>query len=100
MSEATNTGEKGHDGDRQDDNHGHGHTVMITVNNKPVEIDGPRVTGLQIKQAAVNQGVDIQLDFQLAEIRRDDEQHIVGNDDLVTVNKHSRFVATAGDDNS
>lgn len=80
------------------DKHGH-HLVTITVNKKPVQIDGPRVNGLQIKQAAVAAGLSIELDFQLAEIRGG-EQHVIGDDDVVTVNKHSTFVCTAGDDNS
>ena len=35
----------------------HGHEVVITVNEKPVPISGPRVTGLQIKEAAIAAGV-------------------------------------------
>ena len=74
-------------------------TVTITVNNQPVEVTGPKVTGREIKEAAIAQGVSIELDFQLAEIRHG-EQHIVGDSHVVTVTKHSVFVATAGDDNS
>jgi hypothetical protein len=76
------------------------HPIEITVNNKPVEIQGPEVTGLQIKQAAIAQHVAIEVDFQLAEIRHNGEQHIVGDADHVTVTKKSKFVATAPDDNS
>jgi hypothetical protein len=75
-------------------------TVTITVNNRSVEIEGPRVTGLAIKQAAIAQGVSIELDFQLAEIKKHGEHLIVGDDDVVTINKNSKFVATASDDNS
>lgn len=74
--------------------------VTITVNTKPVKIEGPRVTGLEIKQAAIEQGVEIKLDYELAEIRPNGEERIIGDDDVVTVNKNSEFVATAGDDNS
>lgn len=74
--------------------------VTVTVNNKPVEVPGPRVTGLEIKEAAVSQGVEIELDFQLALIRPNGKREIVGDDDEVTVNKNSVFVATATDDNS
>jgi hypothetical protein len=77
-----------------------GRTTTITVNNHPVQIEGPRVTGLQIKRAAIAQGVAIELDFQLAEIRAKGEHRIIGNEDVVTVTKHSKFVATAVDDNS
>jgi hypothetical protein len=76
------------------------HTVSITVNNKAVEIIGPRVTGLQIKEAAIAQGVQIELDFQLSQELPSGETRIVGDTDVVTVNKNSVFTAVAGDDNS
>jgi Multiubiquitin len=75
------------------------HRVTIQVNNKPVEVEGPRISGLEIKQAAIDQGVEIQIDFQLAEIK-DTKRQIIGDDDVVTVNKNSKFIATAPDDNS
>ena len=75
------------------------HMVTIQVNNNPVEVEGPRISGLEIKQAAIDQGVEIQIDFQLAEIK-DAKRQIIGDDDIVTVNKNSKFVATAPDDNS
>lgn len=78
----------------------HPHLVEITVNNKPVRIDGPKATGLQIKQAAVAQGVQIELDFQLALIQGDGKHKIIGDSDAVTVHHDSKFVATASDDNS
>lgn len=78
----------------------HGHEVVITVNEKPVPISGPRVTGLQIKEAAIAAGVSIGLDFQLSEELPNGRTRIVGDGDIVTVNKHSRFDAIAGDDNS
>lgn len=78
----------------------HGRTVTVTVNNRTVELDRHRVTGLEIKQAAIAQGVPIQLDFQLAEIRPNGENQIIGDGDVVTVTQHSKFVATAADDNS
>ncbi len=74
--------------------------VTITVNNKPVVVVGPRVTGLQIKQAAIAQGVAIQADFLLSEERPSGESQIIGDADLVTVNNQSTFTAVAGDDNS
>jgi hypothetical protein len=76
------------------------HPVEITVNNKPVAIDGPRVTGLQIKEAATGQGVQIGLDFQLTEVHKDRTRKIIGDTDTVTVHPGSTFVAAAGDDNS
>lgn len=78
----------------------HGRTVTVTVNNRPVSLESHRVTGLGIKQAAIAQGVPIQLDFQLAEIRPNGEHKVIGDGDVVTVTDHSQFVATAADDNS
>lgn len=74
--------------------------VAITVNKQPVLIDGPRVTGLQIKEAAIAQGVAIQISFQLSEELGDRQRRIVGDDDVVAVHKGSKFFAVAGDDNS
>ena len=39
----------------------HHHPVEIVVNKKPVEIEGPTATGLQIKEAAIAAGIDIEL---------------------------------------
>jgi hypothetical protein len=74
--------------------------VQITVNKKPVNIAGPRVTGLQIKEAAIAQGVAIQPSFQLSQELSDRQRRIVGDNDVVTVHKGSKFFAVAGDDNS
>ena len=79
---------------------GKGHSVTITVNNKTVEIVGPRVTGFQIKEAAIAQGVQIEVDFQLSQELPSGETRIIGDTDVVTVNKNSVFTAVAGDDNS
>jgi hypothetical protein len=73
--------------------------VTIEVNKKSVEVTGPRLSGLAIKQAAISQGVSIELDFQLAEIKPNGRD-IVGDEDVISVNKNSKFVATAADDNS
>ena len=74
--------------------------VFVTVNNKPIKIDGPQASGLAIKEAAIEQGVAIELDFQLAVVGPDGKQHIVGDADDVTVTSDSKFFATAPDDNS
>jgi len=75
-------------------------TVEITVNRKPVKVPAPKQTGLQIKQAAIDQGVQIELGFQLSEQRGNHQTTIIGDDDEVTVHKGSEFFAVAGDDNS
>jgi hypothetical protein len=76
------------------------HQVEILVNERKVKIAGPRATGLQIKQAAIAQGVSIQLDFVLSEELGDRKSRVVGDNEEVAVNDHSRFIAVAPDDNS
>lgn len=76
------------------------HTVTLMVNERPVPIEGPRVTGLQIKEAAIAAGLPITVDFMLTEELANGRSKVVGDADVVTVNKHSRFDAVAGDDNS
>ncbi|MEU7692552.1 multiubiquitin domain-containing protein [Microbispora hainanensis] len=76
------------------------HVVVITVNERPVHINGPRVTGLQIKEAAIMQGLAIELSFLLSEELPSHRTHPVGDSDVVTVTKNSRFTAVADDDNS
>jgi hypothetical protein len=76
------------------------HLVTVTVNEQPVELAGPKATGLEIKQAAIAQGVKIELSFVLSEELPNRKTRVVGDTDEVTITKHSRFVAVAPDDNS
>ena len=81
----------------QDDAKG---AFSISVNHKPVELKMHWPTGLEIKEAAIEQGVAIKLDFQLAKVGLDGKQQIVGDADEVDVLEFKTFFATAGDDNS
>ena len=72
----------------------------ISVNRKPVRIHEPVVTGLRIKEAAIDQGVTIGLDFQLAAVENDGKHRIIGDSEKVDVSEDKTFFATAGDDNS
>ena len=74
--------------------------VAIVVNEQPVEVRGPRVTGLEIKEAAIAQGVPIDVGFQLIEEMSHGRTRVVGNDEVVSVHTGSRFLALAPDDNS
>lgn len=78
----------------------HGPAVDVQLNNRSVRLPDHRVTGLEIKQAAIAQGVSIELDFVLSELREHRPAQVIGDADVVTVTKHSRFTAVAGDDNS
>ena len=74
--------------------------VTVHVNGKPVVLRKHRVTGLEIKQAAIAQRVEIELDFILVEERRGNDDRVIGDTDTITVTKRSQFTANAGDDNS
>lgn len=74
--------------------------VDVVVNKQAVRIEGPRATGLQIKEAAIAQGVKIQVSFQLSEKLGDHKTRVVGNTDTVTLREGAVFVAVADDDNS
>jgi hypothetical protein len=74
--------------------------IAILVNEREVVMVGHQQTGLQIKQAAISQGVPIQIDFVLSIEHGDHQTKIVADSDHVAINKNSRFVAIADDDNS
>lgn len=74
--------------------------VLIEVNTKPVKIDGPRASGLAIKQAAIDDGVKIELDFRLSELQSDGKEDPVSDLEIVEVHEGSKFFAVDGDDNS
>jgi len=74
--------------------------VEIFVNEKPVKIERGEHNGLEIKQAAIDQGVKIQLDFVLSLEKRHGETQIIGDGDPVKVKRGQNYVAIADDDNS
>lgn len=76
------------------------HQVRIWVNNNQVDVVGPHETGLSIKQAAIEQRVDIELDFVLSQEIGERKTKIIGDDDPVEVHPGTKFVAVPPDDNS
>lgn len=75
--------------------------VVVKVNNKSVTLPDHRVSGLQVKEAAIDQGVEIELDFLLTlEAHGGNPAQTIDDDDVVTVNKHSEFTANDVDDDS
>ena len=72
----------------------------ISVNKKPVYVEEPIVTGLEIKQAAVDQGVSIDLTFRLVQVEPDGKRPPINNSDKVDVREFKTFIATAPDDNA
>ena len=78
----------------------HDHTVTITVNERPVVVPDKETTGLEIKEAAIEQGVPIQVDFILQQELPNGGQKVIGDNDPVKVHPHDRFTAIDRDDNS
>lgn len=75
--------------------------VTVTVNKKPVRLHSHRVMGLEVKRAAIAQGVEIQEDFLLTlEAHEGHPARTVDNDDTVTVTGDSEFSANDVDDDS
>ena len=70
-------------------------TVTIEVNDPA----GP-ATGLEIKDAAIKQGVNIQQNFVLQVELPNGSSRVIGNDDKVLLTEHLAFTAIAADDNS
>lgn len=73
--------------------------MTILVNNKPVTLPSADTNGLAIKEAAIAQGVNIQLSFKLFLVRGH-EQVPIANDEPVKVHEREQFRAVAPDDNS
>lgn len=78
----------------------HDFTVVVTVNEQPVTLNGHEATGAEIKTAAIAQGVHIQPNFVLQEELPNGTSRVVGDGDTVHLRPHLRFTAIQPDDNS
>lgn len=74
--------------------------VQVKVNSQPITVAGPRISGRDIKQAAIAQGVQIEVSFQLSVKRGSRQTQIVGDEEVIAVHDGLEFVAVAADDNS
>jgi hypothetical protein len=74
--------------------------VEIKVNNNDVKIRHGWRTGLEIKTAAINQGVKIQLSFTLSEDLPDGTSKLVGDSDRVWIKAGEQFLAIDDHDDS
>lgn len=72
----------------------------ISVNGQAVLVAKDRLTGLEIKDAAIRAGVPIQADFVLSEVNPGGQQKIIADDREVPVKSGDEFWAIPGDDNS
>ena len=75
-------------------------TVTIEVNDHKVEMPAGPATGLEVKQAAIKQDVNIQPNFVLQVQLPNGSSKVVGDDDKVLLTDHLAFTAIAPDDNS
>ena len=74
--------------------------VEIEVNGNKVEmLEGP-ASGLEIKQAAIEQGVGIKENFVLQQEMPNGTGKVIGDDDKVVIHEHLSFTAIEPDDNS
>ncbi len=68
--------------------------ITVHVNAKPVSLPSRKVTGEKIKMAAIDQGVEIQLDFELIEeAHGDKKERKIGDNDEITVSDQAVFLA-------
>jgi Multiubiquitin len=74
--------------------------VEIVVNRRAVKIMRGERTGLEIKEAAIEQHVPIQLDFVLTLHKAGGGTKVIGDHDRVRVHNEQRYTAVADDDKS
>lgn len=74
--------------------------ITVTVNNQPVTFDRRRATGLEIKDTAIAQGVNIQRNFVLYQLHGQGKPKPVGDTEEVSLNRNDAFRAVTPDDNS
>ena len=74
--------------------------IDITVNDKPVVLEGTKQTGASVKKAAIEQDVNIKEDFVLSLELGGGRTKLVGDDEEIVVEDGERFLAIENDDNS
>ena len=74
--------------------------VEIEVNDHKVKMHEGPATGLEIKEAAVDQGVSILTNFVLQLHLPNGSSKVIGDNDKIQLSEHLAFTAIAADDNS
>ena len=74
--------------------------VDVTVNDKPVVLEGVKQTGADVKKAAIEQDVNIKADFVLSIELGGGKTKLVGDNAEIEVHDGERFLAIENDDNS
>ena len=75
-------------------------TVTIEVNEHKVGMPAGPATGLEIKETAIKQEVNIQVNFLLQLQLPNGSSKVIGDEDKVPLTEHLAFTAIAPDDNS
>jgi hypothetical protein len=76
-------------------------SVTVKVNEKAVQLPKRRVTGLEIKRAAIDAGVEIKIDFELTEEAHGKKlARNIADDEHITVSEHSEFLAVDPEEDS
>jgi len=78
----------------------HAPALTVTINNQPVVFLERKATGSEIKATAIAQGVQIQSDFVLFEVKDDGVLKQIGDAETVQLHPNQRFRAVGPDDNS
>ncbi len=74
-------------------------TIPVTINNQTVQLPEREMTGLEIKQAAAEQGLPIDTGFQLS-VKHGHRYDVVGDTDTTRIHHNLEFLAVPPDDNS
>ena len=74
--------------------------IDVTVNDKPVVLEGRKQTGVTVKKAAIEQDVNIKEDFVLSIELCGGKTKLVGDEEEIEVRDGERFLAIENDDNS
>ena len=74
--------------------------IEIEVNDHKVKMHEGPAAGLEIKQAAIDQGVPIQTSFVLQLHLPNGSSKVIGDEDKIQLSEHLAFTAIAADDNS
>lgn len=74
--------------------------IEISVNDKPVVLEGTKQTGASVKRGAIEQDVNIKEDFVLSIELGGGKTRLVGDDEEIELNDGDRFLAIENDDNS
>ena len=75
-------------------------TVTIEVNDHKVTMPAGPATGLEIKEAAIKGGGNVQPNFVLQVQLPNGSSKVVGDNDKIPLTEHLAFTAIAADDNS